>query len=224
MLKQKNKMKKTIKRRIKKSIDESSSNKSFYAYITLIGIAVFLFYVIAINPKLTLFAISNPENGNFNLKVEVPTSYDSIEVGKSILFTAKVMNLANQNRVDVTLKYYLLDSGKNIIATKSETVAVETSASFVRELKIPETAKAGTYTLYTQIIYNDNKEAEGENTFRVTRTGDKKIIYTTIIALIVGILVIALLIFLILKSGKIIERIKIQMKIRKIINQKMKKK
>jgi hypothetical protein len=191
--------------------------KVFLLVIILLTAIVFSFFIIF--PKVTLFTIKNIEDNPFNLKTEIPETYESVNSGKTLLFTSKVLNLANNQRIDVTLKFDVLDSNKNLIATKSETVAIETQASFVREIKIPENTLPGKYTLHTELIYQDKKEAEADNSFSIINPNNKKTNYWLIF--IVG-AIILMMIYISLKSKKIIDRIQIKSKIHKIVLNKVK--
>lgn len=83
----------------------------------------------------------------FNVELELPDKYNEIEPGEKVWFTSKLLNLQNKRRLDVTLVYTLHDANDRRLASRSETVAIETQASFVGNLKTPSHLEDGSYTL-----------------------------------------------------------------------------
>ena len=67
--------------------------KNFFLSILLISIIIALFYFFQ-NPKITGFIIGNKDA--FNLKIEIPESYEEVMAGENIWFTTKLLNLANK--------------------------------------------------------------------------------------------------------------------------------
>lgn len=168
-----------------------------------------------------LFAVNNVlAQNNFNLEVEIADTYKTLSPGENIWFTTKIMNLANKERMDITLEYKIMNSNSTAIATKSETFAVETQASFVGSIKIPSDASKGEYALETVLFVNNAKEAESKDTFNIIKSNKAGSAKTIII--LVFFLIVVLIIFLALKSRKIIEKIKIKAKIHKIVIKKQK--
>lgn len=109
---------------------------------------------------------NSPENNGFNIEVELPKSYQEIAPGNELWFTTKLMNLANQERRDVTLDYQLLNSQKQLLYSKSETVAVETQASFVAHILTPDTLQPGLHFLRVTVS-SSLGNSEAETTFQV---------------------------------------------------------
>jgi len=196
--------------------------KSFLLFlIIIIGLIFVLFMTSQNQNKMTGFAVNQPDSGNFNLKVEIPDTYKNIVLGKPVVFTAKVLNLANDKRVDVTLKYYVIDSKQNTIFTKSETLAVETQASFVREVKLPSETPIGTYSIKAEIIFNENKEAESQDSFKIIK--DNKLnIEIIVIVIVIATIIFLILIFSLSKIKHFFEKIELKSKISKIVKKKMK--
>jgi pyoverdine/dityrosine biosynthesis protein Dit1 len=197
---------------------KANKNRIFLALIIIV-LLIALIGIFITYPTITNFAIKENSDSPFNLKVDIPDSRASVFPGENLLFTAKVLNLANKQRIDITLKFEIKGANEKIIASKSETVAVETQASFVREIKIPEDSMPGTYTLITDLIYQDNKEAEAKNSFKVSSKNLKKINYILIIGILTAIILLA---FLSLKFKKILGNIKIKLKIHNIVKNKLK--
>ncbi len=110
----------------------------------ILSVLALLILALFIQIRTIPYAISN---ANGNLAIEIPEAYTSLPPGQALWFTVKLLNLASTERRDVTLTYEIIGSDGNSIVTTSETVAVETQASFVSSLLIPATTQAGTYTL-----------------------------------------------------------------------------
>ena len=187
-------------------------------YISLIiTIALIVIAVVATNPRINPFAI---QDSSFNLKVEIADSHKTIQPGEEIYFTTKILNLANKQRKDITLKYEILKEN-NVITTKSETMAIETQASFVGDLKIPEASEEGNYDLRVTLLVNDVEEASGKDSFQITKKENKTTYYTYVI--IIVIIALGLIILITLKLKTIIKKIKIKLKVHKIVEKRLKK-
>lgn len=89
--------------------------------------------------------------GTINLSSE--SAINKFAPGEFISFSIKLTNFGSLKRGDVTLNYQIQDSKNTQIVSSSETVAVETSASFVKRIPLPSTLKPGNYTLTTNLVY-----------------------------------------------------------------------
>ena len=89
----------------------------------------------------------NGEQEVFALKVDLTKDSQQVVAGDTLYFTTKIYNLGNQEKVDFLLRYEIIDSSNTVKTFKSETVALQTQASFVGELAVPTTLTAGDYTL-----------------------------------------------------------------------------
>jgi len=155
----------------------------------------------------------------FNVEIELPDSYKNVNPGSDVWFTVKLLNLANTQRIDVTLNYDILDSDSDeSISHNSKTVAIETQASFVADLKVPEDILPGDYSI--KVVVNSSLgESYAKTALKVSNPKtDSRLYY-------IGgsILGLALLVFLVIKSRPVIEKIKLKMKISKIVKEKLKK-
>lgn len=198
-----------------KKIKYNLNIKNIY-FLTL----VITFLLVSI---MSIMAQINEENYTAtNLKIEIPSSHKNIRSGESLWFTIKVLNLANKQRMDVSLKYEILDSNKVSIITKSETVAIETQASFVKQIEIPKNSPSGKYSLYGKVTYANGNEVFAEDSFNIIeKKENKSIIYFYIIISIAIIMFFMILIIVLIKYKSIIEKIKMHMKIKNIIKKKL---
>jgi hypothetical protein len=159
---------------------------------------------------------------SFNLEVEIAQGYKTISPEEDLWFTTKIMNLAGEKRMDITLVYEIYDNKSSLIASKSETVAIETQASFVGSLKIPQNAQNGDYNLNVNLLVNNNKEAEGKDNFKVIKKNNKKMVPAIIIVLILSFITIVT--YLAIKSKTILEKHQIKSRIDRIVRDRLKKK
>ncbi|TSC95252.1 MAG: hypothetical protein CEN87_264 [Parcubacteria group bacterium Licking1014_1] len=73
--------------------------------------------------------------------------------GELLPVSVKLSNFGSNNRVDVLVVYGIFtSSGKEIYST-NETVAVETTANFIKTIQIPFSASPGAYIAKTSITY-----------------------------------------------------------------------
>jgi hypothetical protein len=156
-----------------------------------------------------------------NFVVEIPQSHQDVQPGESVYFTMKMLNLENSKRVDVIVDYEILDSNKNSIAKKTETVAVETQIALVRNLGIPKNSALGYYSVHAKITFADGTSSEATSSFKVVKNLADTWQVSLLFA-VIALIILLFIIFLIIKSKKILERINMRKKIHKIVNERMK--
>ncbi|MBR9704658.1 hypothetical protein GOV12_04550 [Candidatus Pacearchaeota archaeon] len=185
--------------------------------ILILVAAIIIILIFSQNQGITNFAIKE-NNYSSNLILDIPESHKKINPGEDIWFTLKLLNLANENRIDVTITFEIKDSDNSIIISKSETVAIETQASFVRQLKIPDESPNGRYNIYAKVIYPDNNEVFAQNSFEVSNLSEKNSfpMYYTIL-IIFAIILLTIIILIIKKLRPVLENMKIKSKIHKIV-------
>jgi hypothetical protein len=104
------------------------------------------------------------------LDVKVEPITPAVQPGENLKFQISLYNLGTVKRVDVTARYSVRGvETEKLIAEREETMAVETTFSEQRQIKIPETAELGKYTIEV-VAYYDNKTASSLATFDVTTT------------------------------------------------------
>jgi len=77
--------------------------------------------------------------------------------GEFLPISVKLLNFGSGRRVDVSIDYKVIDSLDNEILSSKETVAVETTASFVKLLQLPQSIKRGWYEASASILYADQE-------------------------------------------------------------------
>lgn len=84
--------------------------------------------------------------------------------------SVKLTNFGGGKRVDVVIEYRILNENGNVVLTEKETVAVETTASFIKVIQIPRNVPPGRYTAESSIAYQGQKvPAAGSYQFTVER-------------------------------------------------------
>lgn len=172
-----------------------------------------LVYILMMLLCLGIVAAEEP----FNIEIDLPDNYKNIESGEDIWFTTKIINLGNEKRIDITLKYDILNINQYSVYSKSETVAIETQASFVGNLEIPKILSEGNYVLRVRVqpIGSDIPPSESEVSFRV-KSADGEMVKE--IYYMIGLLfIIAAIILGLKKSDSLIQKIKLRYKVWKIV-------
>lgn len=90
--------------------------------------------------------------------VHVPEKYTQVEAGDRFYFEIEIKYPENPSRKDLRLVYQILKGGE-IISESQVLKAVETQASFMDFIVIPEEAKKGSYSILVKIAdYADLNE------------------------------------------------------------------
>ena len=152
----------------------------------------------------------------FNVEVDLPSTYQVVHAGDDIWFTINLLNLANPERIDVTIDYAMLDASGRTLATRSKTVAVETQASFVADLKVPQDAAEGSYHIGVDVA-SSLGNSTASVAFAVQKQEDNTIYYVAaaIVALIIILIIVSI------KSKPLIEKLRVRAKVKSIIKKKI---
>jgi len=195
----------------------------------LIIVASFAFILAAawffgVQPIITGRAISEA----YNVEVEIPKEYRNIISGGKLWFTTKILNLASEGRVDVTLKYKITNSEGELLTSRSETVAIETQASFVGTIDLPSEAIPGDYLLEVEMSSASGDITSGETQFVIKEEKTikdylekNKFVLTTVL---LGILIIIFIISFRKKIAQLFKRMRINARTNEIIKNKIKNK
>lgn len=77
--------------------------------------------------------------------------------GDFLPISVKLINFGGGRRVDVSINYQIIDENGNEVISQVETVAVETTANFVKVIQIPYQVPSGKYRAVSSIIYEGQK-------------------------------------------------------------------
>jgi len=80
-----------------------------------------------------------------------------IAPGEFLPISVKLVNFGGGRRVDVIITYQILDSEERIVVQETETVAVETTASYIKNIQIPYSLSSGRYIASSHIKYKDQE-------------------------------------------------------------------
>lgn len=145
-------------------LEKNLKNSKRYAKI-FIGMAM----VILLNLS-TVFAQTNDEPNLQNARVDTSSAglVTKMAPGDLLPVSTKLLNFGGGKKVDVIITYNIANNKKELIYAFTETVAVETTASFVKNIQIPLGTTPGIYTASASIIYKDQLvPATSEFTFTV---------------------------------------------------------
>lgn len=122
----------------------------------------FILFVLCFLPAVTKGASGVQTTGS--------GSNSKVAPGELLPLSVKLINFGSRNRVDVAISYKIVDVGGNIIYSSGETVAVETTANFIKTIQIPFDTPPGRYIATSSIIYQDQvTPATSEFPFTVER-------------------------------------------------------
>jgi hypothetical protein len=113
--------------------------------IAMIGL-VFLPFIVFAQSDVTKNAQVNTSNAGLVAKVAP---------GELLPISVKLLNFGGGKKVDVTISYEITDLNGKIILNNTETIAVETTASFIKEIQIPFNTAPGRYIAKSSIAYLD---------------------------------------------------------------------
>lgn len=101
--------------------------------------------------------VMSAQDGTISSTVSLGSS-DLVTVGDSLPVNIQLLNFGTPGeKVDVTMNFIIQDHFDNIALQRTETVAVQTTASFTRYFQIPDTLDHGTYTLSLLVSYRDQQ-------------------------------------------------------------------
>ncbi len=167
------------------------------------GLKKEIFVLVEVESKSPLFDV--------NLKIPKKSLY--VSPGKEVSAEINLYNLAGTKKVDVLVEYSILNKNADEIFREQETIAVETSKSFVKSFRIPKDAHTGKYFLYIRTTY-DGLVASASSQFNV---GAAPLTWTEqILFMIIGILIVLVFIILIIILYKFKKKKKIRKEGKKI--------
>jgi hypothetical protein len=151
------------------------------------------------------------KNALFDVKMKIPDKFLYVLPGEEISAQIQLYNLGYSGRMDVSLDYIIKNSKGEDILLEQDSTAVETSTSFIKNIKLPENLAFGKYVFYTKVTYND-KVASASAWFNVGKEPTinlKTGIMALIIVLAIGTLIIIIRIRKIKEHSSISKKIDI---------------
>ena len=162
--------------------------------IVVVGLLSFtVVWQLVIGPKITGESISGFVTGKaiesgdlkgLEISVFVPEKYQNVQAGEMLQFQISLKNIERAGRHDIQLDYYI-KKNEITISNRRELKAVETQASFLSSIKVPEETLPGIYNIEVQI----NEEESALATFYV-KSSEVGQIRNYLIILIVAIVLV----------------------------------
>lgn len=125
--------------------------------LIIVPTLVLVLYLVCVLP---VYAIS--------IMVHVPEKYTDVEAGERFYFELEIKYPENPKRKDLRLNYNITDQDNNPIAKAKYLKAIETQASFMDYIVIPESAKRGLYDIGIEISDYDDLRTDVSASFNVT--------------------------------------------------------
>ncbi|MCR4326952.1 MAG: hypothetical protein NUV46_00020 [Nanoarchaeota archaeon] len=149
--------------------------------------------------------------------INIPERYSEVEAGQKVYFEIEVKWPENIGRKDLRMEYTLKNKDNQTIAYLKVLKAIQTQASFLDSISVPESTKSGVYTIFLTLTDYKDLNQEVAASFRVVeKQTDKRLLYTSIVV-IAFILISVIFIFSYKKLKILIEKFKVRMKVDEII-------
>ncbi len=142
--------------------------------------------------ELPLIINVESEKKLFDINLAISQRFKAVSAGDDIAATVTIFNLGSPGRVDAKIVYLLKDLENNVILESSELVAIETRASFLKNIHVPEYLKPGKYVLSAEVHY-DGTVGISSDTFTIVKRSDARNIFLILAIILCIILFIALL-------------------------------
>lgn len=120
-------------------------NIHYFAVMIMVTLALFHSFA---------FAQGNPLEGA-SVRTESGGLTSRVAPGELLPVSIKLLNFGGGKKVDVVVLYEIIDAEEQVVHKIKETVAVETTASFVKMIQIPFELAPGQYTARSSIAYKD---------------------------------------------------------------------
>jgi hypothetical protein len=139
------------------------------------------------------FSMISPVSA-LSLTVHVPEKYTDVTAGERFYFEIDIKYPENPSRKDLRLEYEILTKGGDLVSQSKAIKAVETQASFIDFIVIPESVGSGLHIINVKIKDYESLSEEASSSFHVKSSSANNIILYLMIILgaivFVGILVI----------------------------------
>src|SRR6056297_3585180 len=169
----------------------------FSQKILLLSLSLFL-----VSGFLFFNAYAQAQN-NKDFQTEGKALVSRVAPGEILPIQVKLMNFGDGEKVDVTINYKILNPLGKLVIHEKETVAVQTTASYIRDIKIPEHFSEGKYTSVTEIEYNGQKvPATSQFQFSI----EKKVLGIFLSRFIVYVIIGLVLAVILILVGRFIRR------------------
>jgi len=106
-----------------------------------------------------------------SVAVHIPEKYTEVFAGERFYFDVEIKYPENPQRKDLRLEYKIVDDTGEVLASSKVLKAVETQASFIDFILIPENAKSGRHYIKVNITDYEDLNEEVETSFNIVSNG-----------------------------------------------------
>ncbi|MCX6749218.1 MAG: hypothetical protein NTW17_00535 [Candidatus Pacearchaeota archaeon] len=117
----------------------------------------FLFLLIGL---INIGCVASQENVALSINIE--PEYSIVSVGDNVIMQINLIQLGDQKRRDVIVSLSLIGNENKIIYESTQTIALETRASLISQLRIPENTDNGIYNVNVEILDMTEKNLLGK--------------------------------------------------------------
>jgi hypothetical protein len=150
----------------------------------------------------TLFLLQSiSQASSLSVNVNVPEKYTDVESGERLYFEIGVKYPENPQRKDLRLEYKILDKNGNLIAQSKSLKAIETQASFIEFIVIPESTEKGIHFISVKILDYEELSEEVSSSFYVIKKGSDTLKFY-FLTLLLAIMMIGFFIILTIRGLK----------------------
>ncbi|OGG59901.1 hypothetical protein A3C89_03090 [Candidatus Kaiserbacteria bacterium RIFCSPHIGHO2_02_FULL_50_50] len=143
---------------------------------------------------LMLFFVSAPSVGAFSLTTRIGDQSTELKAGDRLYFDVEIKWPENDRRQDLRVEYQILSDGQ-IIASEKVLRAVETQASFLDYIVVPQNALEGMKELNVFIETYDQSLSENISaTFYVASSENKMLVYFIILACAIALVIMLVIV------------------------------
>ena len=144
--------------------------------------SVLFFFLAVIALPGVLFAMT--------ITVGIPEKYSEVKAGTSVYFETEVKWPENDGRKDLRIEYSIKNKDGIEVAYLKVLKAIETQASFMDFMPIPESTKPGMYKISAKLSDYKNLVQEVVASFNVAKSGNDVLNYLLIIIAVLGVIVV----------------------------------
>lgn len=165
-------------------------------YKHLAILLIFLFIVAGAPPS---FASA------MSITIGIPAKYSEVKAGEDVYFETEVKWPENTGRKDLRIEYSVKDKEGNEVAYLKVLKAIETQASFMDSISIPESIAPGMYKIIAD--FNDYKDLNQEvaASFNVAKSGNNVLNFLFVILGALGVIVLLMIVelFVLMKKKNV---------------------
>jgi hypothetical protein len=126
-----------------------------------------------------------------------PDKYQEVKAGELIYFINEVKYPENDTRKDLRIEYYIMNKDGNEVGYMKVLKAIETQASFMDSITIPQNTEPGMYKIVAKIgDYKDMNEEVGASFHVGKPAGEANKFYLLVILIFVAIIAVGLIVHL----------------------------